>query len=249
MRLFVILFLSNFLFAQESRDLLYKQAVDFYQSEQYDSSLSIFNKILLLYPNDTLVYLDRALNNEIIGDELGAVEDYSKLIILDSNVIDAIYLRGVAYYRIAQYSHALQDLEFFVSKENQNAYAYYYIGKIYLLNENNKLATKYFKNSIKLNNCHSESLFELAKLKYNRHHFHKALSLVKKSVESFPNLKSLNLKCKLLLKMNKIDEAAECLKSIYKLKEESYPSFLSDNLKIKKIDLKRLIIEAIKLDN
>ena len=118
--------------SQYSEKELNKIAVDYFQSEKYDSALVYFDKLLAINPKDTMGYIDRALTKEKLHDFTGAIADYTRLAKLAPNEVDAYFLRAKVLYELGFYDASMIDFQHSLTLENDNAYGYYYIGKIVL---------------------------------------------------------------------------------------------------------------------
>lgn len=218
MRIFVLFFcFSTVLNAQKSKFDYNKKAINFYQIGNYDSALFYFNKQIELYPFDTLAYIDRAITKEMLMDYMGSIADYSRLAIIDSLAVDAYFLRGTAFYHLGFIDAAYEDFQHSILLENDNAYAYYFIGKILLQKKKRNIAIKYFKTAIQHNKTHSEALYELAKYQYDQKKYEIALEYLDKSIEAFPRSETYKLKCILSFKTNNFNNAAFCLEKLAKI--------------------------------
>ena len=225
---------SNFLFAQMSLKELNRKAVDYYQIQKYDSALYYFNQLIDFYPNDTIAYLDRALTKEMLNDYTGSIADYTRLEKVDSSEVDAYFLRGAAFYHLGFIDAALSDFKHFIISENDNSYAYYFIGKIFLDRNQNKTAKKYFEKAIFHNPMHSESLFELAKFEFEKKKYDSALKLIDKSIEAFPSSNAYRLKCILSYQRNNFYDAAISFENLAKYQPEELFKVISVCNKMKK---------------
>ncbi len=193
--------------SQYSEKELNKIAVDYFQSEKYDSALVYFDKLLAINPKDTMGYIDRALTKEKLHDFTGAIADYTRLAKLAPNEVDAYFLRAKVLYELGFYDASMIDFQHSLTLENDNAYGYYYIGKIVLKKGKEKEAKTYFKNAIFHNPEHAESFYELAQFEYDHGSLDSALQLVDKSIRFFPKGDAYLLKCLIEYRLNNFDEA------------------------------------------
>lgn len=212
--------LSGFYYGQGSQKELNRKAIDYFQIENYDSALYYFNELISYFPNDTMAYLDRALTKEMLNDYPGSIADYSRIVGINPFEMDAYFLRGTAFYHLGFMDAALADFNHFIISENDNAYAYYFIGKIFLYKNQTKLAKKYFELAVFNNPSHSESLYELAKFEENRKNHNAAIMLLNKSIDAFPNGDSYKLKCIISYRENKFTDAAWSFEQLSKLKSQ-----------------------------
>ena len=59
--------------------------------------------------NDAIVYFSRGIDNQIIGDDEKAIEDFNSALEIDPNYRDAYFSRGVSYKNIGNYTKAIED--------------------------------------------------------------------------------------------------------------------------------------------
>ena len=59
--------------------------------------------------NDAIVYFSRGVDNQIIGDDEKAIEDFNSALKIDPNYRDAYFSRGVSYKNIGNYTKAIED--------------------------------------------------------------------------------------------------------------------------------------------
>jgi tetratricopeptide (TPR) repeat protein len=93
------------------------------KQENYIEALKDFNKVLILKP-DALGYFTRAKIKSILRDSKGAIEDYSKVIVLDSKWAMAYNNRGLENFLIKNYNEALIDFNKAITLNTHNAEAY-----------------------------------------------------------------------------------------------------------------------------
>src|ERR1700741_1813743 len=72
-----------------------KLATDLLEQKEYYGAIDCFSKIIELNPKDSFAYFDRAMAKEIVGDDKGAIADYTNAIGLDAMNVDAYCLRGM----------------------------------------------------------------------------------------------------------------------------------------------------------
>ena len=59
--------------------------------------------------NDAIVYFSRGVDNQIIGDDEKAIEDFNSALEIDPNYRDAYFSRGMSYKNIGNYTKAIED--------------------------------------------------------------------------------------------------------------------------------------------
>lgn len=89
----------------------YELAIEFSNSDNYESSLKAFNKAISLNPGLTGVYYNRGCTKELLKDFYGAIEDYTLAIDSKaSNCQEAYFKRGyLKQYKIKDNEGALFD--------------------------------------------------------------------------------------------------------------------------------------------
>lgn len=89
-----------------------KQKTTIDESNSETSSTGNNNESHSFLPDDqSKEFYDRATGKLNAGDKVGAVDDFSKAISLNSNYADAINDRGVAYLQLGKYSPAIRDFK------------------------------------------------------------------------------------------------------------------------------------------
>lgn len=117
------------LFGQSLRDELYKCAIEEFHKRNYESAIIFYSRIIEISPNDSIVYLDRAMARECLGDFAGAARDYTKQLRVDSTNVDCYFLRGINRYKLKQYKAAISDFDHTLALEPDNADAWQYRGE------------------------------------------------------------------------------------------------------------------------
>jgi len=160
MRFFLVIFvLSSFVaFAQSERTILYEQATEFGYRNQFKESERVLSRIIELYPNDSLAYLDRGIMRENMGDTIGAIADFSKEIEIDPKSADNYFLRGMLYQKTNNYENALSDFRKVNHLDAGNADAHFFAAQLYLELEKNRMKSKrQLKICLKINPEHEEA--------------------------------------------------------------------------------------------
>ncbi len=75
-----------------------------------DTAMKYLNKAIDIDPKFPTAFSNRGSVRSTMGDNLGAIEDYSKSIELDPNFPDPYYNRGIVYYNIGRKNEACNDL-------------------------------------------------------------------------------------------------------------------------------------------
>lgn len=160
MRFFSVIFVLSSVvsYAQSERTMLYEQATEFGYRNQFKDSERVLSKIIELYPNDLLAYLDRGIMRENMGDTIGAIADFSKEIEIDPKSADNYFLRGMLYQKTNNYENALSDFRKVNHLDAGNADAHFFAAQLYLELEKNRMKSKrQLKICLKINPEHEEA--------------------------------------------------------------------------------------------
>lgn len=154
---------------------------------------------------------------------------------------------GIYYYELAQYENNSKQLfskslEYFESLTNSNKKyrAYYYIGKIYLINKNYDMAKQYFSLIAKSDNSEKDyAKVELSKIHKYQKEYDKALEYLY-SIDGNSASNSFYTSYKLEIADNyicqkKFEEANEIIDSILKYKDKNYKIFFDKAYYLKAI--------------
>ncbi len=96
---------------------------------EYDLALDEIAKIIRIDPFNSVAYLDMGLiKNDYLERYMDAIQDFTKVIELDSLNVDAYFLRGISKYNLKKYQDAIVDFVHVTTLESGNADAYYYKG-------------------------------------------------------------------------------------------------------------------------
>ncbi len=91
---------------------LYAQAAQAWmESAAYDRALTNLNKSATLKPDDTNLYLDRALIHAALEDYWSAVDDLNNVLDREPATVDALILRGSAYRQLKIADLAKDDID------------------------------------------------------------------------------------------------------------------------------------------
>jgi len=93
----------------EDREFLELAVRCSYKANLYTESLSLANKMLLLYPDYAVSHLSVGINYEFLRTPSEALDFINKAIELDSNCVDAYEHRAGVLERVGKYDDALQD--------------------------------------------------------------------------------------------------------------------------------------------
>ena len=108
-----------------SREDLFKNALDLSSSGNFNQALSEWNCYLDLYPDDAAALSNRGNVKLVVGDLEGSIDDQNKAIDLNPNEVDPYINRGIAEEAVGLWLLAKKDYMFVISKDNENFSALY----------------------------------------------------------------------------------------------------------------------------
>ena len=186
----------NFVLYSEYANLLHAAGKHLHAAGKYRKSLNAFNQAIAINPDNSSLYLNRALVRESLKQYKQAAVDYSKAIENYSGVIqtlnlvfaiDRLYLRrGFVYAKLNQYQKAIADLDKVIEIEPKDGEIYLFRGEFYeALNQYEKALSDY-KSAIKLNNQDFRAYFKSGNIYGKLTQFNKALNDYDRSLQINP---------------------------------------------------------------
>lgn len=159
---FLILFTNPDLLLAQSKGEIFECAKEYLYSKNYKRAIDEYSKIIELYPNDSIVYFERALAWGFLKDFPTAISDFNKQLQIDSTNIDAYFLRAEAKFNLKQYQEALIDFKKARILEPNNADVSFYAGICSLIEGNFSDASNYFNYAISKREINPEAYSGLA---------------------------------------------------------------------------------------
>jgi lipoprotein NlpI len=131
------LMVSAGLSAQESEaDLLYKRTISAYNAGKLDEALDLAGKAIAKEKNDPKLYLSRGYIFQYEREYQKAIDDFSRVIELEPNSVDALQRRGEEHFKLAKFKESVADFEKVVTLQPgrkpyhwQLGISYYYTGQ------------------------------------------------------------------------------------------------------------------------
>ncbi|MEY4992137.1 MAG: hypothetical protein RI948_1015 [Bacteroidota bacterium] len=130
---FILWFLGSFLGrAQDSISVsknptvnsIYARAIQLSYEERFAEALPFFDQVIALDPLVSEIYLDRGIIKTRIGDQTGAIADFTLQLALTPRLADAYFLRGERYLQLHNYQSAWHDFKKVNRLDAGNADAY-----------------------------------------------------------------------------------------------------------------------------
>ena len=103
----------------------------FDNSQENLALLAYFDEFIAQNPDSAIAYGGRASLKESMGDLQGALEDYNKVILLDSSEPEAYSARGLLKSKMGDIQGALDDYSQAIVLNPAYAQAYYRRGNLY----------------------------------------------------------------------------------------------------------------------
>lgn len=110
--------------AGHAEDDALSRAVYLYDHKRYEQALKMLDSLAALYPNDVEIINNRGLNKFALGDPVGALADYAKVISINPRHAKAINNRGYVKYSKGNIDGAISDYEIALSINPDLAKAY-----------------------------------------------------------------------------------------------------------------------------
>lgn len=133
-------------------EFYYKRGLAYLYAEQDLNALSDYNQASILLPNHPDIYFMKAKTEAFMGDYYAAIDDYAKVIELDSNYIQAYVQRAYAFLSTKQNMAAFIFFTKAINKDpKQPADVYYARGFTYQELGSYQQALDDYKKAIELN--------------------------------------------------------------------------------------------------
>lgn len=120
-------------------------------------------------------------------DYVGAIDEYSKAIAIDSNNFEAILNRGSAYDNLGNKQKAFDDYNRAIHKNPNSEFGYYERGLAYLSGKKHDLAIKDFSKAIDIFPNYAESYYQRGICFYLEGKKQKAIDDLKDAIRIKPN--------------------------------------------------------------
>jgi len=149
----LILFVFNFsltLLAQEDFSRLVIVANEKASSGDYYGALDDYNKIIIEYPNYSVVYYYRGNVKFRMNNFKEAILDYNRAVSLDSTKEEIYFYRGICKMELDDFKGALEDLNSVISLDPLFGDAYVKRGEVRIELNQKDLACMDFKKGLDL---------------------------------------------------------------------------------------------------
>ena len=125
----IILHLSP-IYAFDSRELLFREALNFSSAGEFNSALDKWNDYLETYPDDPAALSNRGNVKLVVGDPKGSIMDQNRAIKLNPSELDPYINRGIANESLGLWLQAKDDYLYVLSKDKENFSALYNLANV-----------------------------------------------------------------------------------------------------------------------
>jgi len=133
------------------------------QNNFVEGALASINKAIELSPTLSMGYFERALLHKEKGNLEEALKDYSTITMLEGvGHLPTLFNRSLTFKKMGKFSAAINDLDFIVQLESEEATPYKVRGNIYLLTGYYNKAIHDFTTAIEKDNDLAEAYFNRA---------------------------------------------------------------------------------------
>ena len=127
--LFIVLHASQS-YALDSRELLFREALNFSSEGQFNNALEKWNDYLETYPDDPAALSNRGNVKIVIGDPKGSISDQNDAIKLNPSELDPYINRGIANESLGLWLKAKEDYLYVISQDKENFSALYNLANV-----------------------------------------------------------------------------------------------------------------------
>ena len=117
-------------YALDSRELLFREALNFSSEGQFDTALDKWNDYLDTYPDDPAALSNRGNVKLVVGDPKGSITDQNRAIELNPSELDPYINRGIANESLGLWLQAKEDYLYVISKDKENFSALYNLANV-----------------------------------------------------------------------------------------------------------------------
>ena len=117
-------------YALDSRELLFREALNFSSEGQFNNALEKWNDYLETYPNDPAALSNRGNVKLVVGDPKGSIIDQNSAIELNPSELDPYINRGIANESLGLWLQAKEDYLYVISKDKENFSALYNLANV-----------------------------------------------------------------------------------------------------------------------
>ena len=117
-------------YALDSRELLFREALNFSSEGQFNNALDKWNDYLETYPDDPAALSNRGNVKLVVGDPKGSIIDQNRAIKLNPSELDPYINRGIANESLGLWLKAKEDYLYVISQDKENFSALYNLANV-----------------------------------------------------------------------------------------------------------------------
>ena len=171
------------------------EVMKLYASSQIKEALILVNKLIIKYPNESLLFNISGACYSAIGPDKSAIDCFLKAIQLKPDYAEAYYNLGVAYHKIDMLDEALESYDNAIKSKQAYPIAHNNLGIIFLNKDKINSAIKCFEWAIAYDSNYAEAhnnlgsaLQKIKKFEEAKKEFEIAISLNSNYAQAFHNL-------------------------------------------------------------
>jgi tetratricopeptide (TPR) repeat protein len=184
--IFFLLLIAGNLQAQYIKENLIQKAEEEILKTNYTAAILILNQAIEKNPEMHLPYFLRAMAKKELGDQMGAMNDFSSCIHLHPGFSKAYFYRCIQKIDFKDFYSALTDINKAISYNVTNSDYYVARGYIYNVLKDTTNAMHDFKTAIFLNGENSNAYLNKSLLEADMKQFDQALVSINKSIAISP---------------------------------------------------------------
>ena len=177
------------------------------------TAIDQYTTLLMINPNDTEAYFNRAVIQSDFGDDKAAIQDFTKCVRMDSSQVDYFFLRGISYKNIGELLKAEYDFKKANELEPSNADLHMHHGDVFFaLNKIEDAVLEYHQSLDLKDDNTSHILFQLSRIDLLQNKKNEYLLHLKMAVDTnAENALAASAYIKYLLDESKSQEAVNVL--------------------------------------
>lgn len=181
--------------------------------ERYEEALEAFDMGLNISPGSTVLLNNRSNLKMILGKDREALNDLNKSLEIDASQEWALQMKAMILISLKEYEEARKVVELFLQNFPENSYPYFLIGRLAEINGDDEEAIRRYKEALSRKDLEeTRSLLILLFIKNDL--FSDASSLIRESIEFYPENPYFYLWRGYLNKLNYRNEEAEADKKM-----------------------------------
>ena len=141
---------------QKEKDLNFQKAEKCIQRNDWRAAISIFDKILDLYPKNVNAVMRKAFCQRQRTDFASAIATYKRALEIDKKQVEAYFLLGICYFKEKRYDDALNSFKKNLELNPGNSEAFLFIGDLYRIWDEYSKAETYYRKY--LEQCNDEKI-------------------------------------------------------------------------------------------